>query len=63
MAGPFAPPPESEPAAAPDPDELNRRRIEAWRRYHRTGDVEDLRAAVAAENEYEDVVCGRRESA
>ncbi|MDI6872467.1 MAG: hypothetical protein QME79_14170 [Bacillota bacterium] len=65
MSTPFAQQPsENDQAPVPDADELNRRRIEAWQKYHRTGDIEDLRAAVAAENEYENLVCGkRRESA
>ncbi len=64
MAGPFAPPPESDPV-----EEAWARRTEAWRRYHeaihdrRAGQVEieaRLREAVEAQDEYEALACERR---
>ncbi len=70
MAAPFAPPPASSPAPAPDPVEAAwARRTEAWRRYHdaihnrRAGQAEieaRLREAVEAQDEYEALTCKER---
>lgn len=67
MPGPFVPQPsESDPV-----EEAFRRKREAWRRYREASERGApqseweplLREAVARENEYEALVCGRRERA